>query len=237
MINAFNYQLIDGATVSVKGTSLTTVSGSDGSFTISNIPAGPQTVDAAQSGFNPEQAVVNIIGDQTIIEDFFLIPTVGTISGIVRNAATNLPIAGATVTVAGLTTTSGGNGSFTFSNVPEGAQTLSATATGFNPASASVTVIAGANVNQDIAMMPLLGTITGTVRNADTGDPITGATITVVGTGLSTTSGADGTFTIGNVPAGVQTLNVSATGFIAAPSPGVDVPGNGTVCSRCHSLA
>ena len=229
VINAFNNQPIAGATVSVKGTGLTAVSGNDGLYTISNIPAGSKTVDAARSGFTPEQAVVNIIGDQTIIEDFFLTPTEGTISGIVRNATTNLPIPGATVMVAGLTTTSGGNGAFSLGSVPAGAQTLTATANGFNPASVSVTVMAGANVNQDIAMMPLLGTITGAVRNADNGDPIAGATITVVGTGLSTTSGADGTFAMANVPEGAQTLNVSATGFITTQSPGVDVVGNGTV--------
>ena len=229
VINAFNGQPIAGASVSVKGTNLAATSGGDGSYTIGDIPAGPKTVDAAQAGFFPEQSTVNIVGDQTVTEDFFLTPTVGTISGFVSNASNNQPIAGATVMVSGLTTTSGGDGSFNFSNVPSGAQTLNATATGFNPASASVTVMAGANVSQDIAMTPLLGTITGIVRNADNGDPISGATVTVTGTGLSTTSGADGTFTLSNVPAGAQTLNVSAAGFIAAQSPGVDVVGNGTV--------
>lgn len=229
VINAFDNQPIAGAAVSVKGTNLTAISGSDGSYRISNIPAGPQTVDAARSTFNPDQAVVNIIGDQTITEDFFLTPTVGTVSGIVRNAATNQPIPGATVMAAGISATSGGNGSFTLSNIPAGVQTVSATAAGFNPASASVTVIAGANVTQDIAMTPLLGTITGTITNADNGDPIAGAAITVVETGLSTTSGSDGSFIVVNVPAGVQTLNVTASGFIAAQAAGVNVVGNGTV--------
>ncbi|MEP7273472.1 MAG: carboxypeptidase regulatory-like domain-containing protein, partial [Acidobacteriota bacterium] len=236
VISLAGYQPVVGATIVVKGTAIGTVSGADGSYTLSSAPIGPQTVTASAPGFNAEQAEVNVIAGQTSTEDFFLTPVVGTLGGIVRNATTNQAIVGATVSTAGISTTTGGNGSYTLNNIPEGPQTLTATADGFNPASVSLTVIAGTTVTRDIAMNPLLGTLTGVVRNADTADPIPGATITVAGTALSATSGADGSYTMVNVPAGVQTLNASANGYVSGQATGANIVGNATV-SRDFTLA
>ncbi|MBI3949898.1 MAG: carboxypeptidase-like regulatory domain-containing protein [Acidobacteria bacterium] len=61
---------------------------------------------------------------------------------------------------------------------------------------------------------PGVGTVRGTVRNASNAQPIPGAMISVANTNLSTTSGSDGTYTLNNVPAGQQTLNASASGFM-----------------------
>lgn len=229
VLNASNNQPIAGATVSVKGANISATTGADGSYTLTNVPVGPQTLTAAATNFDPSQATINVIGGQTISQDFFLTPRVGVVTGTVRNAANNQPIAGATVSIGSISATTGGNGSFTLNDVPVGPQTLNATATNFNPASASVTVVAGATVNQDVAMTPLLGAITGVVRNADNGDPISGATITVGGTGLSATSGADGTYTLSNVPAGPQTLTATINNFVTEQRPGVNVVGNQTI--------
>ena len=59
------------------------------------------------------------------------------------------------------------------------------------------------------------GTVRGTVRNASNGQPIAGAVVAVAGTNLSATTGADGSYTLNNVPSGQQTLNASASGFIS----------------------
>jgi len=78
-----------------------------------------------------------------------------------------------------------------------------------------VTVTGGQTVTQNISLTLGAGIVTGTVRNAANGDALVGATVTVTGTSLTTTSGAGGTYTLNDVPAGSQTLNASATGFIA----------------------
>ncbi len=57
------------------------------------------------------------------------------------------------------------------------------------------------------------GTITGTVRDAATGTPLSGATVVVKGAGLSALTGADGRFTIANVPAGFHTVEASIAGY------------------------
>lgn len=70
------------------------------------------------------------------------------------------------------------------------------------------------------------GTIQGTVRDAQGAQPVAGARVSVQGTALGATSGADGGYTIQNVPAGPRSLRVQMLGYGTA-SRNVDVPANG----------
>ncbi len=219
--NAANNQPISGATISVANTNLSTTSRSDGTYTLNNVPSGQQTLNASASGFIPAQVPVTVVANQTATRDINLtpVPVGGTVQGTVRNSANNQPIPGATISAANtsVTTTSGNDGSYTLANVPAGPQTLNASATGFTSAQVMVTVVANQTVTQNILLTPLPvgGTVQGTVRNASNGQPISGATIAVANTNLSTASRTDGTYALNNVPPGDQTLNASATGFIS----------------------
>lgn len=86
--------------------------------------------------------------------------TNGTVTGIVRNAATGQPLAGATIGIANatLTTTSATNGSYTLNNVPPGTRTLTAAATGFAATQLPITVVAGQTLTQNISLSPNLAT-------------------------------------------------------------------------------
>jgi len=55
-------------------------------------------------------------------------------------------------------------------------------------------------------------TVTGTVTDASTGQPLEGARVSVRGTPLNTTSAASGTFTIGNVPTSGVTITIRRIG-------------------------
>lgn len=70
------------------------------------------------------------------------------------------------------------------------------------------------------------GTVSGTVLDARTGGPISGATVTVAGQSMVT--GADGAFLLTNVTAGTQTLTGSATGYTTATE-SIVVPDGGSV--------
>ena len=61
------------------------------------------------------------------------------------------------------------------------------------------------------------GRVSGVTRR-----PIAGARVTVWGTGIETTTNADGEFTLGNLPEGTHTLEVRAVGFAPAQQP-VDI--------------
>ena len=213
VINASNNQPIAGATVALKGTSISAISGGDGSYVLSNVPTGSQTVIASASNFDAAQETISVVAEMTATQDFFLRPAVGTITGTVRNATTNQPIAGATVRTGGVSAITGGNGVYKLNNLPAGAQTLSAGADGFNPASLTGNVIAGQTVNQDIALTPQTGTVTGFIRD-EALDPIAGATVTLAG--VTATTGGDGAYTFNNVALGAQSVSASATNFRAA---------------------
>ena len=66
------------------------------------------------------------------------------------------------------------------------------------------------------------GTITGRVFDAATNQPVGGAVVTV-DTILSSTSGSDGTYRIGNVPLGTYTLSpIPPSGYDAPRQPAYD---------------
>jgi outer membrane receptor for ferrienterochelin and colicin len=57
------------------------------------------------------------------------------------------------------------------------------------------------------------GTITGSVKDAQTGEPLPGANILIVGTSLGTASDLNGEYTLPKVPAGEYTLRVTYIGY------------------------
>ena len=80
----------------------------------------------------------------------------GTVTGIVTNALTGQPIAGATVRVDGsaVSATSQSNGRFVLAGAPSGSRTLRTTANGFITETRNVTIVAGGTTEQAIALTP-----------------------------------------------------------------------------------
>jgi hypothetical protein len=76
----------------------------------------------------------------------------GTISGTVVRANTLAAIAGATVSYAGGSTITSGNGSYTLSNVPPGTFPLTASSAGYLAATQTVTVSAGGTTTANFAL-------------------------------------------------------------------------------------
>ncbi|WP_263786057.1 SusC/RagA family TonB-linked outer membrane protein [Salinibacter grassmerensis] len=72
------------------------------------------------------------------------------------------------------------------------------------------------------------GTVTGTITEAETGNPLPGATVQVQAEGTGTASGSDGQYRIPGVPAGEQTIRVTFVGY-QAQERSVNVPDGGTV--------
>lgn len=72
------------------------------------------------------------------------------------------------------------------------------------------------------------GTVTGTVTEAETGDPLPGATVQIPDLGSGTATNSDGQYRITGVPAGEQTLQVSFVGY-QTDERTVNIPSGGTV--------
>jgi hypothetical protein len=156
------------------------------------------------------QQTVNVTVGQTAPANFACTtpPTTGTITG--RVVVADQPRQGAGVSAGGRSATSGADGSFTITEVPTGQQMVSTTLTGHvcEVKTANVTAGQTSNVGDiDCAPQPTTGTITGRVVVG--GQPRQGAVVTAGG--RSATSGADGTFTITEVPTGSQTVSTTLT--------------------------
>ena len=76
--------------------------------------------------------------------------------------------------------------------------------------------------------VPPTGTITGRVLDAETQQPVADVSVFVEGTRRGAVSASDGTFTIGGVPSGSQTVRARRIGF-GAPIQTVVVPNGGSV--------
>lgn len=68
-----------------------------------------------------------------------------------------------------------------------------------------------------------MGTITGTVIDAQNGETLPGANVTIVGTDRGTSTDANGQFTLGNVQAGTYSIRASFVGFTPQVREGIEV--------------
>ncbi len=154
-------------------------------------------------------------------------PATGTISGTVIDADTLGPIARAMVSDGTRSATTDTNGVYTITDVPEGTYTVTASADGYNSASQTgiiVTADTTTTVNFVLATI-VYGAIEGTVIDATTLSPISGATVTD-GT-RSVLTDAVGQYLITNVPEGAYTVTASAAGYQTA-SQSVTITGSVT---------
>jgi len=83
------------------------------------------------------------------------------------------------------------------------------------------TLVSPSDSTAPVALLRGIGRVRGHV-NVVTGRPVSGARVTVWGTGLETVTSADGRFTLGNLPEGTHTVEARAVGFAPARQP-VDI--------------
>src|SRR5689334_23145760 len=136
--------------------------------------------------------------------------SVGTVTGEVTNTA-GAPISGASVSSGGNGAITGTDGGYTL-QVPGGTSTVTAALAGYQSASESVTVTAGQSTQAaTLQIQPINpGNVNGTVVDGN-GQPLSGATVSAAG--LTTSTAADGSYALNNLPAGQTTIKASLTGF------------------------
>lgn len=70
----------------------------------------------------------------------------------------------------------------------------------------------------EVVLCQSSGSVTGKVTDLETGDPLPGANVLIVGTSLGASTGLSGDYNISNVPAGSYTLRVSYVGYKTSES-------------------
>ncbi len=208
---------IAGASVSTLG--ISTLTDGAGAYTLSNVPTGDRQIAFSAAGYADVGRSQTVTAGGTFTVDVALAPP-GSVDGVVTDATTANPIAGATVTYPGGSTTTDANGAYSVTGLPAGAQPFSAAATGYDSLAKTGTVIAGGQATLDFALDPAATYITGDVRDASTTQPIPAATVSLTGGG-DYVADQFGRYRI-DVPPGTYTVTASAPGYFPV-SHAVDV--------------
>ena len=83
VVDSTNHQPLSGVTVSVEGTTRGTATQSDGTFRLSGLPAGSQTLRARRIGYNPQLRTVDVGAGATVSVDFALVPSASLLDQVV----------------------------------------------------------------------------------------------------------------------------------------------------------
>ncbi|MGH8507042.1 MAG: carboxypeptidase regulatory-like domain-containing protein [Stenotrophobium sp.] len=227
---------LPGVTINVSGNNV--ITDSSGQFSLLDIPAGSYTLTASKVGYGMRQVSVAVnAGAVSNIGSISLnpAPNTGLLRGVIVDAATNAPIANASITVTPesgsvLSALTGADGAFQISGVPDGDVTIVIQSSGYQTVSTTSQIDAGITYTfspalyTTVSTSPTTASITGRVMDSVTASPIIGATVTTAGG--SATTGSDGSFTIGNLTAGQIDIQISAAGYVSATYSAVISNGN-----------
>jgi hypothetical protein len=193
-----------------------TLTNSDGSFTLVGVPAGSYTVSAAKfdhtftAGFsNPVAVSANVSA-----LDFTGVRAKWTVSGKVMNGATPLP--GAVVSDGTRSATTNATGDYSLTGVPSGRYTLTATLAGWAFRSTGFTnpvEVNGGNLS-NLSFAPTGVTLSGRILGASVAATVTDGVRSVV----SYLSGSTWYYSLTNVPPGSRTLSAAISGATVTPS-------------------
>ena len=162
----------------------------------------------AAMGMNSFMGASKWAGDMA---EFFQSGGSGSISGNVTDSVTGAAIAGAAISGPGSTTTDP-TGNYQFASVAAGTYVLTASASGYQNSSGTVTVSNGANSTQNFTLAPATsGSFGGKVTSAVDGRAIAGATVSY--SGGSTTTDTSGIYSFATVAPGTYPVAATKTGW------------------------
>ncbi|HMA67715.1 MAG TPA: carboxypeptidase regulatory-like domain-containing protein, partial [Desulfosalsimonadaceae bacterium] len=211
---------LEGARVSVYGTDMESVTGSGGTCTLTGMPLGRIKLEAMAENHKAVYLSPKVVNDGADTLVFSLPPlTTGAVTGVVTDAETGEPLRNARIAPAANTllgTSSDADGGYTLAGVPSGAYELQASHPQYLPETkGSVTVADKQTSGADFALTPRpeTGSLEGTVRDAQTGEPIAGAMLRHEGSAATSTTDQNGRYTLSGLPAGLVQIAITAEGY------------------------
>lgn len=146
----------------------TVTTSAQGGYSFPNMSPGSYTISASAANYVSQSKQIQVSAGQPQTVNFSLQPSTTTVSGTITDSTTNTTIAGATVTLDSLSTTTSSAGSYSFSGVSAGSYTLSVSASGYNSASKQVQVEAGVPQTVDLSLKAMQESVrlSGTLNSA-----------------------------------------------------------------------
>ncbi|MEH7320267.1 carboxypeptidase regulatory-like domain-containing protein, partial [Priestia megaterium] len=220
-----------------EGTFVTsTLTDVDGQYTLTGLPEGTFTISASVTDFATQIQTVTLTPGETEIVNFALTSNPASLSGIVTDAQTGSPLAGALVQVFVVGTTipvkstlTDATGQYRISNLSVGTYNILFSSKDFIDQAVSITLVSNETKILDIALDPKFATITGVVLDAKTGIPLANILIEVFNNQgvliTSTLTGVNGQYKIFNLPAGKFTIKASSKDYFPESKTSTLTPG------------
>ena len=147
---------LSGAVLSTDPTTDVVTSSSDGSFSFENITPGEYSISVTKNGYQNASVSVTVTAGKTTRADIVLLPSFGSISGVVKDATTELPIQGVNIQTDPATSsvTTDSDGRYTISGITPGSYKVKTSKSGYADAEIPVVVTAGNETAADIPMQP-----------------------------------------------------------------------------------
>lgn len=193
----------------------------NGTYLFSNVNGGNYTVIASEAGYQTQAVGARLVNNETTFVNFALLPIGGTIDGTVIDAISLLPISGATIRIfQGMeviqTETTNVSGFYSVPDLAPGNYIVQASATGYQSQNIGASVQVSPTTTVDFALALNPGSISGTVTDSITTNPIEGALVEVfdgsISVGFADTDGS-GNYTIPDLTPGNYTVTASADGY------------------------
>ncbi|MCU0724416.1 MAG: carboxypeptidase regulatory-like domain-containing protein [Planctomycetes bacterium] len=204
------------------------VTGGDGRFTLTGFEEEPVDISVRAPGYAPGEAAGVAPGTRDLE---IRLARPGRITGTVVDAATEAPVEGAWVSVAGDSGRTDAGGRFDLTDVKPGDQELSASADGYVAARLPVSVKAGEETGGVVVRMSTGEQLVVIVTRASDGSPVEGAHVQAGGAvpvaaspGENRGTDAQGMAVVRGLLPGPVTVSVSADGLAAKEVEGVVVP-------------
>lgn len=225
LTDAIDGRAIVGASVSTSPATNTVLSDSLGHYRIENVPQLSSStqkyeVTADKAGYNSKTIELDVVAGQTTQGDmlltrngdFVLLP--GRIGGVVVRQDNGQIIRNVQISTSPATgiTYTDDNGAYLLDNVPVGAYTVSAAVTGYHTRDYTVTVLEDSTSTLNIVLeKKIFGSITGTVSDADSLNPVAGVLISTDPATNSAVTDSLGRYTLSNVPELTNSLKYTVT--------------------------
>ncbi|MEZ4770314.1 MAG: putative glycoside hydrolase [Caldilineales bacterium] len=210
VVDALTGEPVGGVAVAFEDQQTTT--DAEGKFELARVPRSGALITLSGDGFVERTITLAAEGGDT--PSLAIYPD--GLHGLVLDAASNAPVAGATVRLNGASSESAADGFYYFP-AATGAGEITVAAPGYLPAAVAVSGDAALAGEQsvDISMEPTV--LTGAVLDGKTGKPVAGATVTAGG--QSATSDENGSYRLERLAGGGLTLTAAHSDYEPAEQP------------------
>ncbi len=207
---------LKGCSVMLQPTGNTITTGEDGTFFFDKLMPETYTVEASCYGYSTNKKTVDVKPDNIASADILLKKSMSTIHGTVKDNVTNLPLSGCSVKLLpiGRNIVTDVDGAYQFSEIEIGKYTIEVSCNGYFNNKINVEIKEGGNaVLVDISLGKSVCSVSGIIKDKDNNQPLSGCSVTLMPTGITRTTGADGVFRFDDIIAGNYYVEASCNGY------------------------